>query len=111
MAASGARRAGFVFLRLPGPVATVFSERVQEALPLRAERILARVREARGGKLYDARWGKRQAGEGPYAEAARALFDATCRRLGLNQQEMKDGDDVTSTFVRPPRAGEQLKLL
>lgn len=106
-AAAGARRAGFVFLRLPGPVAAVFEERVREALPLRAERILARVREARGGKLYDSRWGQRQKGEGPYAESARALFDATCRRLGLNEQLH---GPRRQTFVRPPRSGDQLAL-
>lgn len=109
-AASGARRAAFIFLRLPGPVATVFQERVREAVPLRAERILARVREARGGKLYDSRWGKRQQGDGPYAESARALFDATCKRLGLNEgsgctRERRD------TFARPPRSGDQMKLM
>jgi DNA repair photolyase len=108
-AASGARRAGFVFLRLPGPVATVFEERVREALPLRADRILSRVREARGGKLYDARFGKRQAGEGAYAESARALFDATCKKLGLNAEPPSDA--VPSTFRRPLRSGEQLSLL
>jgi DNA repair photolyase len=108
-ATAGARRAGFVFLRLPGPVATVFEERVKEALPLRAERILSRVREARKGKLYDSRWGKRQQGEGPYAEAARALFDTTCRRLGLNTGMMGSGER-RRTFARPPRVGDQMKL-
>src|SRR5207248_7289806 len=79
--AAGARRAGFVFLRLPGSVAQVFEERIRAALPLRAERILNRVRDARGGKLYDSRWGHRQRGAGNYAEAAQALFESTARRL------------------------------
>jgi DNA repair photolyase len=108
VAEAGARRAGFVFLRLPGPVANVFEQRVREALPLRAERILARVREARGGKLYDSRWGKRQQGEGVYAEQARAVFDATCRRLGLNARERASRG---RTFARPPKAGDQLSLI
>src|SRR3954469_10853820 len=69
-AAAGAKRVAFIFLRLPGPVKDVFQERIRANLPLRAERILSRVREARGGKLNDARWGKRMEGEGPYAEAA-----------------------------------------
>jgi DNA repair photolyase len=108
-AASGATRAGFVFLRLPGPVATVFQERVRAALPLRAERILSRVREARGGKLYDSTWGKRQEGEGEYAATAKALFDATCKKLGLNHGER--WAEKSDTFRRPPRAGDQLTLL
>jgi DNA repair photolyase len=113
-AAAGAKRAGCIFLRLPGPVATVFEERVRAALPLRAERILARVREARGGKLNDARFGKRQRGEGPYADAIFALFEKTCARLGLNAAPADDERaQRPSTFARPPkapRAGEQLHL-
>jgi DNA repair photolyase len=115
-AAVGARRAGFIFLRLPGPVATVFEERVRASLPLRAERILSRVREARGGKLNDPRFGKRMEGEGQYAASAYALFEKTCKKLGLNQRRM-GGDDEDAphkeptTFRRPPRSGEQMKLL
>jgi DNA repair photolyase len=108
-AAAGAKRAGFIFLRLPGPVAAVFQERIHARLPLRAERILARVREARGGKLNDARFGKRMEGEGPYADAAYALFAATCKKLGLNEHH---GPPTVRepTFARPPRAGDQMKL-
>jgi DNA repair photolyase len=106
--AAGARRAGFVFLRLPGSVKQVFEERLRETLPLRADRVLNRVREARGGKLYDARFGVRGRGEGNYAEAARALFDATVKRLGMN--EGFQGDTDGDTFRRPGR-GRQLALL
>ncbi len=108
-AAAGARRAGFVFLRLPGSVAPVFEQRLRETLPLRAERVLARVREARGGKLYDSRWGVRGRGEGRYAEAARALFESTARRVGLATGCM--GEDDSTTFRRPDRPGRQLPLL
>jgi DNA repair photolyase len=108
-AGAGARHAGFVFLRLPGSVKRVFEERLRAALPLRAERVLARVREARGGKLYDSRWGARQRGDGPYAESARALFDATCKRLGLNAS--MPSEPPADTFARPPKPGHQLKLL
>ncbi len=108
-AAAGARRAGFVFLRLPGSVAPVFEGRLRQALPLRAERVLARVREARGGKLYDSRWGVRGRGEGRYAEAARALFESTARRVGLATGCM--GGDDSTTFRRPDRPGRQLPLL
>ena len=109
-AASGATRAGFTFLRLPGPVATVFVERIHERLPLRAERILSRVREARGGKLNDSRFGKRMEGEGPYAEAAYALFAATCKKLGLNEHHGPPTTVREPTFARPSRAGDQLTL-
>lgn len=104
---AGARRAGFVFLRLPGSVAQVFEERIRASLPLRADRILSRVREARGGKLYDSRFGIRGRGTGNYADAARALFDSTARRLGMNQDCHGGRSD---SFQRPGR-GKQLPLL
>ena len=106
--AAGARRAGFVFLRLPGSVKQVFEQRLRESLPLRADRVLNRVRDARGGKLYDSRWGVRGRGEGTYAEVARALFDATVKRLRMN--EGFQCDLQAETFRRPGRA-IQLPLL
>jgi hypothetical protein len=89
-------------------VKQVFEQGLRETLPLRAGRVLNRVREARGGKLYDSRFGVRGRGEGPYAEAARALFDATVKRLGMN--EGFQGDFEGDTFRRPGR-GRQLPLL
>lgn len=107
---AGAVRAGFVFLRLPGPVAVVFEDRLRKSLPLRAERVLSRVRGARGGKLYDGRFGARQRGEGPYAEAALALFEATARRLGLDTFAMGPPAPRRHTFERPAKRGDQLEL-
>jgi DNA repair photolyase len=106
--AAGARRADCIFLRLPGPVATVFEQRLREALPLRADRVLHRVRDGRGGKLNDPRFGMRFVGQGPHAEAAMMLFRKTCERLGFNGA---DDRERPATFRRPPKAGDQLKLL
>lgn len=80
---AGATSAGCVLLRLPGSVAQVFEERLRAAMPLSAERVLHRIRETRGGALYDPRFGVRGRGEGPYAAAIRGLFETTARRLGL----------------------------
>ena len=80
---AGATGAGYVLLRLPGPVAQVFEERMRVAMPLRVERILHRIRETRGGQLYDARFGVRGRGDGPYAASIHGLFVATASRLGL----------------------------
>jgi DNA repair photolyase len=84
---AGARRAGTVLLRLPGAVKEVFEERLRAALPLRADRVLRRVRETRGGKLYDSRFGTRGTGEGPYAEAIATLFEQTAQQLGYEKRE------------------------
>ena len=106
-AAAGARSAAMVFLRLPGSVKIVFEERLRATLPLKAERVLSRVREMRGGRLNDSRWGMRQRGEGPYAASVQSLFDSTARRLGLDTHH--DPAEET-TFARPPRKGTQLTL-
>ena len=42
------------------------------------------LREARGGRLNDPRFGHRMRGEGPYAQLLAARFAAACRRHGLN---------------------------
>ena len=89
-------------------VATVFEERLRAALPLRAERVLRRIRETRGGKLYDSRWSVRQSGEGNYAAAIRALFERTTARLGLSAERV--GENEPTTFERPSAAPEQMKL-
>src|SRR6185436_13823830 len=81
--AAGASSAGTSMLRLPGPVAEVFTKRLQRDLPLAAEKVLTRVREMRGGKLNDPRFGARMTGEGRYAKTVLDLFDVTIRRLGL----------------------------
>jgi DNA repair photolyase len=110
-AEAGAATAGYVLLRLPGSVKAVFEERLRERLPLRAERVLARVRETHDGELYDPRWGHRQRGEGEYARMIATLFDVTCRRVGLNRAST--GEDLVgapTTFRRPPKKGDQLGL-
>lgn len=99
---AGASWAGSVLLRLPGPVKEVFEERLREALPLRAERVLRRIRETRGGKMYDSRFGVRGQGEGPYADAIRSLFEQTAKTLGLETRSVADHDAPT-TFQRPRR--------
>src|SRR5450432_107402 len=111
--AAGAVSAGLIPLRLPGSVEAVFVERIREALPLRAEKILNRVREMRGGKLNDPNFGSRMKGEGPYLEAVQLLFTQTARRLGLTRYDRDEIDEeakARSTFRRPTDKGGQLRL-
>lgn len=104
---AGARFAGKVLLRLPGAVKEVFEQRLRDSLPGRADRVLNRIKETRGGKLYDAAFGKRGTGEGPYADAIHALFEATTKRLGF---EASMPDAPRNTFERPLARGPQLSL-
>ena len=100
--AAGARWAGWTLLRLPGPVATIFEERVRAAQPLAADKILHRIRQTRGGeRLDDPRFGARGRGEGVYADTIGRLFDATVHRLGLDARD--ETFQAPSRFRRPPR--------
>jgi DNA repair photolyase len=103
---AGAGFAGYVLLRLPGSVKEVFETRVRAALPLRADKILHRIRETRGGKLYDSRWGVRGRGTGLYADAIEKVFDSAVKRLGFNQEHR----EAAKTFQRPAKATAQLSL-
>lgn len=113
-AGAGASHAGYVLLRLPGSVKAVFEERVRAAFPLRADKILHRLRETRSGELYDPRWGKRQTGEGRYADMIAKVFELAARQHGLWLRRAHDGSHVeTTTFRRPERprsSGPQLAL-
>lgn len=82
---AGAQGAAWTLLRLPGAVEGVFVAWLREHAPLRAERVLARLREARGGKLSDTRFGHRMRGKGVYAQQLTALFDVHRRRVGLDR--------------------------
>lgn len=101
-AAAGATRAFHVLLRLPGPVAVVFEAALRDKLPLRAEKVLRRLREAYGGKIYDATFGVRGRGSGVYAETIHALFERIARRYGLGTGEM-GAEAPPTTFERPRR--------
>ncbi len=97
---AGATRAGRVLLRLPGPVKEVFEGRLRAALPLRADKVIRRIRETRGGKLYDARFGTRGRGEGVYADAIGSLFDQTAQQLGF-EPAGATGESEPTPFRRP----------
>lgn len=107
---AGATSAAYVLLRLPSSVKDVFEERIRARLPLRAERILHRVRETRGGELYDSRFGVRGKGTGLYAETIARLFESTVRKLGLNESCFAEREELGSTFRRPHDRHGQLGL-
>jgi DNA repair photolyase len=80
--AAGATRCFMTMVRLAGEVRPVFEERLREAFPARATRVLGAIREVRGGALNDSRFGRRLKGEGPRWEAVETLFRLHARRLG-----------------------------
>jgi DNA repair photolyase len=104
-ARAGARWSGYILLRLPHGVEELFDDWLRRHFPQRRARILGRLRDAYGGRLYDARFGVRGKGSGSYAGQIRALFDATAARAGLAQRP----PGLNTSAFRPP-AGAQLTL-
>ena len=97
-AAAGASRAFSVVLRLPWEVSPLFQQWLQQHFPDRAARIMARVRDMRGGRDNDARFGSRMTGTGVWAQLLRQRLDKACARLGLNRERV----ELDLTAFRPP---------
>ena len=85
-AEAGATFAGTTLLRLPHAVEDVFVSWLETRDPARARRIMARIREVRGGRTNDAAFGSRMRGSGEYAAQLRQLFELSCRRYGLDRR-------------------------
>jgi DNA repair photolyase len=102
--AAGARWAGYIVLRLPHGVAPLFQGWLEQHFPERAGKVLNRVRDLRGGRLYDADYGQRMRGSGELAAQLRGLFGATCRQLGLNREPRPTLS--TAAFRRPAEAAQ-----
>lgn len=96
---AGARQAFMIMLRLPAEVAPVFEARLQEAVPLRAAKVMNAVRQIRGGRLNDSRFGRRMHGAGPRWAAIEALFRTHSRRLGFEEGDREEPH--RPTFRRP----------
>ncbi len=104
---NGARRAGYVLLRLPHEVEGLFTEWLQHHAPGKAEHVLSLLRQSHGGQTYEARFGARMRGRGPYADMLGKRFRQACKRLGLNARETA----LDTTLFQPPTVeGDQLSL-
>lgn len=76
---------------------------MRNLFPLRYEKIVSRIQEMRGGKLYNSDFGKRHAGSGEYWDNLIRMFDVYCQKLGLNRGE---NTEVRSEFKRPSLQSE-----
>ncbi|WP_434053252.1 MAG: PA0069 family radical SAM protein [Roseibium sp.] len=103
----GAQEASFILLRLPLEVSELFRDWLLRARPDRYRHVMSLIRSMRGGKDYDARWGERMRGRGPYADQIAKRFSLAARRLGLNLRRKKLN---TADFVQPQKGGVQLDL-
>lgn len=108
---AGAVGAHYVVLRLPWEVNPLFQEWLQAHFPNRAQRVMNRVREMRGGKDYDSDFSIRMHGEGVWADLIRQRFTKTVDRLGIGSMssrfDMLDFSRFRKPLVVPAVPGKQ----
>jgi DNA repair photolyase len=107
-AAAGATRAGYTVLRLPYELKDLFREWLDLNVPERAEHVMSLIRQMRGGRDNDPRFGTRMRGEGEFADLIRQRFRLACRRfdIGRGREVVLD----TSLFSPPRPASPQGEL-
>ena len=101
VADAGAVRAGYILLRLPHEVKDLFKQWLDVHAPLKANHIISLVKQSRGGKEYDNRYGHRMRGTGEYAQLISRRFSLAKRKYGLSTQ-MEPMN--TGLFIKPDAA-------
>ena len=104
--AAGAREAGYVLVRLPHEVKELFKDWLTTHTPLKAEHVMQRIRDCRGGREYDARFGTRMRGEGVFADLLRQRFRKAYRDLGFEGLPPLNSE----SFRAPGPARPQMEL-
>jgi DNA repair photolyase len=109
--AAGAAEAAYVVMRLPNELKDLFKEWLAAHYPQRAEHVISIVRQMRGGKDNDPRFGSRMTGIGNFAELIEKRFDIACRRYGLNGHGApRRRAELDCGRFRPPSPPGQMKL-
>src|SRR6059058_3187570 len=101
-AKAGASFAGYVALRLPFAVKSLFEQWLEQHFPDRKEKVLNRIRAIRGGKLNDPNFKSRMKGEGIFAQQMAELFQLACKKAGIN----KRWPELTTKHFHRPGASQ-----
>jgi DNA repair photolyase len=110
-AAAGAAEAAYVIMRLPNELKELFKEWLAAHYPERAGHVISIVRQMRGGRDNDPRFGSRMTGTGLFAELIEKRFDIACRRFGLNGHGAgRRAPRLDCSRFRPPSAAGQMPL-
>ena len=115
-AAAGATSAFGIVIRLPWEVNPIFQRWLDQHFPDRAARVMARIREMRGGRDYDASFGARMKGEGVWAQLLQQRLAKAKKRYGLDRERValdltpvqkpllpRPDGQVRSLRLRPPQ--------
>ncbi len=87
-------------IRLPLEVAPLFEAWLHANRPDRAGRVLAAIRDMRGGKLNRAGWFDRMRPDGEWGRVLRARLQSALRRTGLD----RPAADLRTDLFQPPSA-------
>jgi DNA repair photolyase len=98
---AGAVGAHYTVLRMPWEISPLFQQWLHAHFPDRAQRVMNRIKDLRGGKEYDSEFGKRMTGEGIWADLIRQRFTKTVKRLGLEGRMSRFNITDASQFRRP----------
>lgn len=103
---AGARWARYQMIRLPLEVEPLFRQWLEAHYPDRADKVMNRIRDCHGGKIYEPTFGRRMRGDGVFADLIEQRFRVAVRRLGFGEESEPD-----SSRFRPSSKGpEQLSL-
>lgn len=103
----GCAEAHYVLLRLPHEIKELFRDWLSREVPDRAARVMSLVQTMRDGKDYNAEFGTRMRGEGPYADLLSHRYKLAVKRLGFNKDRVPLRTDL---FVPPVPKGGQMRL-
>lgn len=106
----GAQRCGYILMRLPYEVKTLFREWLERNYPLKAAHVMSRVQQLRGGRDNDPRFGSRMHGEGEFAQLLAQRFNIACRKAGIDKARRGEGVRRNTTLFRVPGAAKQGSL-
>jgi DNA repair photolyase len=111
-AGAGAIMAGWILLRLPNEVRPLFKEWLATHQPQRADHVISLIRQSRGGRENDPRFGSRMSGSGNFVQLIGQRFEVACRRLGLNSEDnhMASRGGLDCGLFRPPSDSGQISL-
>jgi DNA repair photolyase len=103
---AGAWNAAFVMLRLPHQIKALYLDWLDRLQPGKAAKAESLIRQARGGRLYDASWFTRGRGQGPRAEQISQAFKLFKRRCNLTREV----PELSAASFRRPQTGGQMGL-
>jgi len=115
-ARAGATRARYTLVRLPLELKDLFGEWLTSHVPGKAKRVMNLLRQSRGGQLYVSDFATRMSGTGVHAKLLNQRFHLACKKTGLQNTGLAPAQPgayklSTHLFHRPPRLGDQLRLL